>query len=664
MFTYRDEDEKVDKTKHVDETSDDGGLAAFHCIEEWEKWRGELDRWQEFKDAQLINNQLGRSEIELELENTDEGLVEALSRVNDWQEFEFIQQNKVHEEEMFHAKCQKGITRFQNAMVAASGAESKQEFEPRCGWMLQMEKCQKRLKTSQEELRWTKGQWTEVLAETSSSLAAEPKLQKQLEDKLEKQTNAIYRRLKQMGARPSHAVQHPNENAGFPQRLQHWISESSCFTAELWDWRVFMAWRQYVKGADTKNQEGQKQDSQVPSCSELLEDLVKLRQYEIDKAISWVDCWRSRVRQYTEARKKAKLEMRARACWPALKDEEDEEDEDELFLEDDEDYIRAQQAEQYAIQAEEKVSDAEKQLERAKEELQRVLAECVRPSMDEISGQDSKAELPPTPTKSQSPQVSPSNRTLLNNSSQVGKGHPRLEEERASDRGTKTTNTNTEQHDLPTFLDEDHDTEMSDVPESSKVVEAREETKGVEYEDTVMSEVEDPTNHRPTTNTDFKKSASPRAHGPTTRKTRSSTNFDQAMSGRVTKNINKKPAKKVEKLTEQQTMALFTASTDKRPTNHTSPRRSDRLKEKAAASTVVLPPTQPPQPNAGASSGPSNHKKRKLQSDDSEPIQTQGRRSGSYNQIPPNQPKHQGRKSRDTIRCRRFIIRVLPVEGA
>lgn len=494
-----------------------------------------------------------------------------------------------------------------------------------------IEKGKKRLKTSKEQLRWVEGQWTEVLAEASKSIAGDPKLQTQLEGKLMKQTNAIYGRLKQTGARPSHAIQPPNQYAEFSERLKHWILEISCFTNEMWDWSVFLEWRRHTNGADTKSQEGQQQASQVPSGSELFEDLVKFRQCEMDKAIGWLDYWRSRVRHYTELEKKVKL--RLGASWAAF---EGETEEDAFWGEDYNDHIEGQQSKAYVTETEEKVANAAKRLERSKEELQRVLAECAHPSSNEISRQDSKPQIPPTPPETQSPRTLSGDRTLLNNSCVADERYRQLKETTARE-GSKQTNQNTEQQTFSSFSEQDDDTEMSDVSEGSKLVGAIEEQKGVEPEDTIMSDVEAPPNHTPssspksspgpTTGTNSGDSSSPRAHSPIARKTRSSTKSDRPLSGRVAKNIDKKPAKKTEKFTEQQTTALLTASINSPPANHnTSLRRSERLKEKATASTILSPPTQPsqPQPNTAGSSGSPNQKKRKLEPDASEPTQTPG----------------------------------------
>ena len=655
MFSYRDEDRKMDVIHDVFPTLEDDGLAFTHWSHESIKWKEELERWQKFREAQRIHNQFGRSETELELDNTDVGLVEVLSKLNDWQEFQFIQQKKVHEAETSQEKCQQAITRLQNALLAESDAEATRKVEEEISpWMSEMTRGQKQLETSQEEMMWVKSQWTAVLAEASDSIAAAPKLQKQLEDKFEKQTNSIYHRLQQMGAKPSHAVHSPERNAGFAHRLQHWISESSGFTAELWDWRIFMAWRRRVKAADTTGQEGQKQPSQVGSSPELFEDHVKYCQLEVDKATSWVDCWWRRAKQYAEvngdnAKVLKEKRERGRKEFFAEDSEDDGTCEEARALAYAEPSVTlADLAQVYAKQAEQRVSDFKKRLEQSKKDLESVLAKCGRPSTCGSSAEDSGNQLQPTPPKSESPEICPKNLRASRKGIPAKKDHRRSKKEKARKRGAKTGFTDKNQQPLPGFTlgsdqveEDDVDIEMPDISEGPRHAEVSEELEQAELEDAVMSDVEEPPNltpsskssphPRPTTNTDSEKPRPPSAQGPASRKTRSATKPDRARrSGKILKNGGKKPAdKKPKVLTERQTAALLTAASSGGP--HAPPRRSERLREKEAAASLaaarpVLDPVESGQsPRQGKPKGqpnglePAPRKKTEVQRDAVEP---------------------------------------------
>ena len=609
---HRAETEKVDMIRNADMTSDAESLLARHWTEEARKWDQDLMEWNKFKRIQLFKDR-SRSELELELENTDVGLVEVLSNLKDWQDFHLIKQKEAYEAGILHEECQEAITRFQNATPVASDAESKLKIKESFGKLMwKMEDSQEALETSQEKLMWIESQWTEVLAEASHSIAGEPKLQKQLEDKFEKQANAIYRRLQQLGAKASHALQPPNESAEFPQRLEHWISESSNFTAEMWNWKVFMAWRRRAKDTNTKKEEEQQQAAQPESCQELLEDMVKYCQYKVDGVLSWMACWRSLARQYMESRRQWKNRSLLSPYSSTIRgsnDDDDYDDYDDYDNDDDDDdeeyrfkndLAKAREAKFFAQQAEQKVPKAAERLERSKQELRSILAQKEQPSTGENPAEASNSQLPPTPPKSESPESLPKNRRPSNKSKPTEKAHRRLKKEKSRKGGTKMSNTNIEQQPLPTLnpgpqVEEAEDIEMPDVSEDLSPPETVDDLEESEC-DTIMSDVEDPSNPtppsssesrlRPTTNTRSRKTPSSPAQASTSRrKTRSATKLDQVISGGIPK---KNITEKTTKFTEEQATALLNATTGNIPTAPTiTPRRSERLKQKATFSAAT-----------------------------------------------------------------------------
>lgn len=574
IFTYGDEEQEriLDMLEVGNMTSEEDSLAAVHWSNEAQKWWKELEQWKRFKEAQRIHNQSGRTKRELELENTDVELVEALSKLNDWQEFEELQQHEVYEAEWLQEQCQQRITVFQNATVGASGAELRRESQaPWDEWIEQMEKGQKRLEASEEKLMWVKGQWPEVLEEACQLIAAaSPELQKQLENKFEKQTNAMYSWLRLFRGRPSHPIYPPDEKVGLAQRLDHWISETSGFTAELREWKYFLDWRR---------EHVQEETSQTVPRPRLLKDLVKYRQYKLYRATGWADCWRQRARQLTEAEKSTSLPENS--VFRNVDDEDDEFDEDFQYWQDAlacgfEEVTEGEQAGNFASEAEETVSIAAKRLDRAKQELEVVLAKYSRIPRGGGPAVSSGGQLP------QSAEKLPKNQKTSHKNE---KGHRRSKKKEARKSDAKTGNTNTKQQALPAFspnpnqVNETDEIEMSDVPESSRLVEAIEEVKEEEIEDTAMPDVED---HKPTTNTISRKMPSP------SRKTSSAPKLNQPLSGRIPKNKNKdnkKPGKKAKTFTEQQTMLLLNAaSTSCPPTDPTA---------LLDATSTSCPPTDP-----------------------------------------------------------------------
>lgn len=628
-FHYRDDYENIEVILEVDK-----GRSSSHWAKEMNKWGRELLQWERFKVAQRIHNQSGRSEIDLELDNTDAALIGALSKLNDWQEFESVHRSEVYEAEGFLERGQQGIARTHNAMVTTTNADAMLEIrEPTRGWMRYMNEAQEQLEAYEDELMWVKSQWTDVIAEACLPIAAAPKLQKQLEAKFEKRAKAIYYILQQEGARPSRAVYAPDKDAEFPQKLQHWISESSAFIAELREWRIFMSWRRHVKDAGNTDQEGRTILSEGDSCSELFEDHVKYQQCELDKAASWVESWRRQARKYKEACRSmwpyggcimSYHGPRSLSCERDDDDDEDAEDGSEDDEDDDSNAAEAKRAEVFAIRAEEKVSIATKRLEQSKQKLQSILAELALPVTSEAQAAHPTTQLPPTPPTSHSSQSSPNRRRPSEQKGLTGTALRRLKKERVRKGEARMANIDTEQHALPQFhlysnaLKDHDDVEMSDDAENSSPIEINEDL--IDTEDTAMSDFEERLNEtppssppslssssppssppqsypRPASDNLYKKLPSPESPCPTSRKTRSATKLDQVPSGRVLKNTSKnKPRKMAKDFTEEQTKALLdAASNGSSPTNPTSLGRNEP--EPCAAPTTSTNNEESPKPS-------------------------------------------------------------------
>lgn len=636
---YREETEKDDMITNVDLTLDGDGHGYAYWMEESSKWDEELLEWMKFKRIQQYKSQF-RSELDLELDNTDVGLVEILSKLKDWQDYHLIKQRDVYDAEIVREKCHERITRSRNATGVTSDPNYDQENRvPFEKLMSEMEESQKSLETCQKNLLWVESQWTEVLAEASQSISGEPKLQKELEDKFEKQANAIYCRLQRLGAKSRPALHPPNESATLAQRLQYLISETSKLSAEAWDWKVLMAWRQPVENTTTTKEEAQKQSAPSESCAELFEDVVKYRQYKLDELFGWMACWRSLARQYTAGRKR-------KLGWTDLQtlrgnndDDDDNDDKDEkMYHNAHGDVEKAEKACFYAQQAELMVPKAAERLERAKQELQNNLAQSGQPPTSTSPAEKSGTQLPPTPPASQSSESLPDTRRSSDKTNIAEKGDRRLKKQRYRKKGAEMGKTNIEQQPLPTFqpspssAEEAEDVDMSDVSEDSSPAETAEDFKET-GDDTVMSDIEDPPNltppssseshPSPTTNTKSKAYFSSTTQTATSRrKTRSAAKLNRVISGGVPKKITEKNAN----FTKQQTMALLDATNSHNPTAPITPRRSERLKAKAefstAGSPLILPPTSSPPSNTDGSSPSSNQKKRKAQSDILEPPET------------------------------------------
>ena len=580
---YRNEYERKNVLTREEMIPEDARFVARHWAKEANAWLGELSRWQKFKQAQHAYHQCDRSELDLELENTDVALFEALSKLNDWQEYQLMNQTEVHKAERMYELCQQGIVRTHGAMVVASSADAMLQFEePQVGWMSYMKEAQERLETSTKELSWVKTQWPDVIAEACSLVAAAPKvLEQQFEAKFERQTKAIYRTLQKKGARPSHAVHAPDENASLTQRIQHWVSQSSALDQELWEWRIFMAWRRHIRDSGNMDQQGRRVLSEGDSRSELFQDFVKYQQYEFNKTISWVDCWRHQARNHRKANIRR---LRCKRCmssselfWTCVCAMDHYEDNKENEV------PGAEEAETYAVQAEGNVYVAVKRLEEAKQKLQEILAESSPPSTSVIPPANSKIQISSTPPKLPSPAAVQKSRISSKQMGSGGDRYRRSKKERARRREANLAKANTKQHALrkaslnSNNLDEDdEDTQMSNDAEDPSPIEIKEKPNQKDSENVVMTDAEDRTDRLPSSppgshpgpnpQMDYTNVASSSSQSPISRRTRSATKPGQISSGKVLKKPGKnKPTKKSKVFTDLQQMALLNAAATEQP---------------------------------------------------------------------------------------------------
>ena len=571
MSHYRNEYERKNILTREDMNQEDASFVARHWANEADAWLFELRRWQKLKQAQQAYNQCGRSELDLELENTDVALSEALTKLNDWQEYQFMYQTEVHRSERMYELGQQGIVRTHGAMVVASSADCMLRFEePQIGWMSYLKVAQDRLKITADGLAWIKSQWPGVIAEACSLAAAAPKLlQQQLEAKFEKQTKAIYRTLQEKGARPSHAVHAPDENASLTQRIQHWVSQTLALDQELWEWRVFMAWRRHIRDSGNMDQQGRRVLSKGDSRSELFQDFVKYQQYEYNKAISWVDCWRY------QARNRRGANIQILCLGDCAMDHDDDNKVNEV--------PGAEEAEKYAVQAKKNVSVAVKRLVESKQKLQDILAESVPPSTSVISPAYSKIQTPSTPPKSPSPVGLQKSRRSSKQMGSEGNRYRRSKKERARRREADLAKTNTKQHALPkpslnsnNPSEDDEDTQMSDFAEDPSTIEIKENPNQKDSENVVMTNAEDRTDRPPSSpagsypgpnpQMDYTNIASSSSQSPISRRTRSATKSGQTTSSKVLKKPGKaRPTKKSKVFTDQQRMALLNAAAIEQP---------------------------------------------------------------------------------------------------
>ncbi|KAL9070657.1 MAG: hypothetical protein Q9161_004711 [Pseudevernia consocians] len=671
-----------------------------HWLNESIQFGRELETWEIFKECQGKIQQMARLETQLELDNTDARLIEILTRMSDWEEFEVFENRDLVEALEFEDQCLQDYSRIMKWEGTADPLQTKLAVHEAMGtWLKRLEEIQEGKEAASKQVDWINGQWPKVVAESTRAISKTPELQCQLEAKFRKQTHATFSAIQKLGGRPSHAVSPPDPSMDIFHKILYWSSKTSNYIEELLDWKTFLDWRRYILRGSPFTEPRSYRRPQFQSDLEFYAEFENFRLFQYDLAMEWLKCWQRVVRWHEE--------------------EGDDDDKAEVAL-------------SHLRDSERKVTDAATRLEKSRQEHTRAIAEHGRqiggkietecpeklcPATPPVSGSNSPkssrspssiapySTFPPSPRSSQSSQTSQSSPSPLSSqtpqsppsppssqtpqlppsppssqtsqspasplSSQTLHSSERLSKDRRSaDKGsraeklrrrakkedtrkkvTKMGNTDTERQTIPPFSSsppqaaKDDDIQMTDALEDPRPMEPIKEFEEAVSEDTVMTDIEDSPNHILSTSSDFhstpatstasKRSPSPSTQGPTSRKTRSTPKLEHALDGKILKKTGKKPSKKVKVFTEQQQelLLLNIASSNNSSMGSPSLRRSERLKEKAAASAAESQPLNGAQPSPS-----SGDKQRQKKTGHVEPSRRPSRKKNPKKQLDPLEP--------------------------
>ncbi len=573
-----------------------------------------------FRKYQQKSQHVARLETELELDNTDSRMINALIRLTDWQEFEAYQGLNVG-----HAlSCQdRRLRDFRRIRKWEARTEPSVIREVIDYWRDPTERGQDDLGAAKKVLTWIKSEWPKIVAEVLDSIRDTPELQLELDGKFKKQTHAAFTSILKLGGHPSHAIIPPDESLDTLHRLLYWSTETSKYTEELDNWKLFLTWRQRELGDSPTEHQGYL-CPKFESTLAFYAEFENFRRFEHRITSNWLDC-RQRVVKWYEDKM--------------------EEPGSPAYLEE-----YAEEARSHLRDSEQNLADAAARLEKSMQEHTHAFTESGQTVSGEIKKDSLTSRPPPTPPpscsespssqcsssphSSSSKQMYPSppssqasqhsqsygrlsrNRTPPSKSDRLGKEYRRLKEV-ARKRRLKSVKNDATQHAVPIFspgssqVKYDDDIHMMDILEVPKPAETKEESERPEFDDTVMTDSETSSSDTPLCLSKF--SSRPISESEAwkirffdrlpdlkPRKILSPKKLDQAPSGGVTKPTGKKPAKKVTNFTEQQTMMLLNAASNSDcPTDSLSPRINEWLKENAAASAILsqsqLNATQTPQ---------------------------------------------------------------------
>lgn len=160
-----------------------------------------------------------------ELSDTDSGLIQGLTRLADWQDFEVFQTSRCRSAMNSGTRC---LGTFLNFVECELPSEPQQKssaaHEAIRQWLPRFFQSQIDFEAADNQLNWIKSQWPKVVAEVVDSISKTPELQMGLEAKFRKQTHATFNAILNKGGRPSQRPNPPDAHLDDVHRLLHWSS--------------------------------------------------------------------------------------------------------------------------------------------------------------------------------------------------------------------------------------------------------------------------------------------------------------------------------------------------------------------------------------------------------------------------------------------------------
>ena len=269
----------------------DENLTLDHWTRESARFQEELEQWEGFRDYQSRMESKPLLRVAFDSGSTDLWLVETLTRLNDWREFQNYQQVKVGKAAMSTWSTTRYMARIR-LQEAESDDPSSYKSDLTDGFE-QLFTGKGALESSQTKLTWIKGQVSDLLSEACASSDASNRLQLQLELKLEEQAVAFDQELRRLEARTDPPLQSPRDSADSIQRICHWASEVTRLIDEHWEWKIFLKWRRMQPHAETT------EDIDDSSSLRIWVDFVSYRRHELARVRSWTESW-ERLLLYNE----------------------------------------------------------------------------------------------------------------------------------------------------------------------------------------------------------------------------------------------------------------------------------------------------------------------------------------------------------------------------
>ncbi len=517
----------------------DENLILHHWIKECALYEDELDRWQDFRNYQQTAEKNPLFIITFDPGSTDQRLIEALVRLNDWREFQLYQHVKVGMAAMSTWRITRHTDSLMGEQAASQEPNLNQEIQSKLATCFrEIPLRQHKLEASQIQLTWIKNQIPEILTEVCASFQVDLPLHRELEAKLEQQACAFYQELKNLEAIPDVSMQYPHESADKTQRICHWGLEITRLMEEYWEWKIFRRWRKTQPYTEKSANVEEQELTGYLSGFQIRVDFVNFRKYQLDRTRSWVACWQGLQKNWED-----RLETTTM-------------DQDLFMLKDTISFTRAG-----VKKMQQEVHTAELNVLSAEQQLAKFSSQVLSSAITEDIQQSTR--------------------------------HPQL-----SSSAKEAESSDSNHGDSTKMADATDHLYLQETVAEDEVVHHPEKLPD-RVEDALMADIEVPVTKSsapaPRMNTSgtrgLKKSPLPIYQVQVLRKSRCSTKLDKSIASKVYKDKGEKPAKRAKTFTKQQNMALLNATSVEGPPQDFPPlRRSHRLKDKTVAPSLTLSP--------------------------------------------------------------------------
>lgn len=544
-------------------------LTVHHWKTECVRFEEELDRWKEFRDYQPGMVGYPLLKCTFNSDGTDQRLVEILVRLNDWREFQYYyQRKKVGEALKWTWQSMRDMRNLLDEEAMPEDLTSSSKIACKLvGCLQEASSRQWRLDTSQKQLAWIESQIPKILTESYASLEADLILHRQLEMKLEQQAKELNQELEKWEARPVRSLQPPPQSTRSSQRIHHWGAETTRLMQEREEWKIFMRWRDNQPSTEDAAITAIQEQSEQLSDLRIWTDYVSYRRYQLYRIQRWL------------AGLQMLLKYRENKLNTTPRDQLD-------MLNGAISWLRADvEKVQYDI------NTAELEVRSAEEQLAKISSKQLSPAPVQMTLQSNGHPQVPSgiPYSRQSSNVSKKRRNMVAKENKSNKEPP--------DNVQYQVNAGDDIHMMET-----HDRagleEATEHGERARVTQSPRSDAG----EVVMMDAEEPIDTYPGVASEVhskyrstrisRNSSLPTHQASTLEKTHSAKQLNQTVSGRVLEPAGRKPVRKAKAFTDKQNTALLDPTlAEGSPTIPSLLRKSQRLRDKAAAASLSTSPS-------------------------------------------------------------------------